>query len=350
VLSKGGRLYVSIPSRENPHDRARPLTRFEHLLEDERGKGRKGTPEDLEAYREWVESVHGARLTPDERRRFADDLVAQDYSIHFHVFDRPLFEWVLEYVCRTRAVRLIELLDVPSGEYREFIAILRKEEQRAAERAVDLIIPIYNARELTRRCVESVLRHATGDTRIVLIDDASPDPGIQQDLQAFAASDPRVILTTNERNVGFVATANRAMRHAGGRDVLLLNSDTEVFEGFLDRLRAAAVHDETTGIVTPLSNSATIYSIPQFGDNDIPAGHTAGSMAKLVAALSRHARQEMPTAVGFCMYVRSEVLEKVGYFDEKTFGRGFGEEDDLCMRARKAGFKVRLCDDTFVWH
>jgi GT2 family glycosyltransferase/glycosyltransferase involved in cell wall biosynthesis len=155
---------------------------------------------------------------------------------------------------------------------------------------------------------------------------------------------------SNEKNLGFVATANRGMRNAAGRDVLLLNSDTEVFAGYLDQLRDAAYVDAETGIVTPFSNNATIFSIPEFGDNPLPAGHSAESAARVVTNVSRKVRPEMPTAVGFCMYIRAEVLEKVGYFDEETFGRGFGEENDLCQRARKAGIKIRLCDDAFVWH
>src|SRR5205807_928446 len=157
----------------------------------------------------------------------------------------------------------------------------------------------YNAREFTRGCVESVLRHATGDMRLVLIDDASPDAGIAGDLREFAARDPRVVVLTNEKNLGFVGTANRGMRYAESRDVLLLNSDTEVFAGFLDQLRSTAYADEQTGIATPFSNNATIYSLPRFGENPIPEGHTAASMATLVNVVSHRLRPEMPTAVGF---------------------------------------------------
>jgi len=350
VLETDGILYVSIPSRDNPHDRARPITAFEHVLEDAGGRGRRGSDVDRAAYFEWTRSVHGGHWTPAQCDEFAEKLIAQDYSIHFHVFDRALFERVLAAACAGREAKLIELVEVQLEDYREWIAILRKEKARPVARGVDVIVPIFNARELARRCVASILQHATGDVRVVLVDDASTDPGVAEDLRAVAASDARVVVLTNERNLGFVGTANRGMRHANGRDVLLLNSDTEVFAGFLDRLSDAARFDAATGIATPFSNSATIYSIPELGDNPIPEGHTPESMAQLVTAVSRKVRPEMPTAVGFCMYVRAEVLEKVGYFDEETFGRGFGEEDDLCQRARKAGFKVRLCDDAFVWH
>jgi GT2 family glycosyltransferase len=218
-------------------------------------------------------------------------------------------------------------------------------------RPVDIVIPIYNARELTRRCIESVRRHATGDWRLVLIDDASPDPDMEPDLRAIAAEESRILLLFNEHNRGFTGTANKGMQQRGDRDVLLLNSDTEVYAGFLDRLRADAYCDEATGIVGPLSNNATHCSIPIWmRDNPLPPGYTGDELAALVGRASRRELPEMVTAVGFCMYIRAEVFDDIGYFDEETFGRGYCEEIDFCERAKRMGWKVRLADDVFVLH
>jgi GT2 family glycosyltransferase/2-polyprenyl-3-methyl-5-hydroxy-6-metoxy-1,4-benzoquinol methylase len=259
---------------------------------------------------------------------------------------REIARRAVEEACAGLDARLRELQETQAG----VVAIVCKQGSVEPSQKLDVVVPIYNARELTRRCVESVLAYAGPSVRVVLIDDASPDQGVRDDLRAFAARDPRVLVLLNEKNLGFVGTANRGMRHAAGRDVLLLNSDTEVFAGFVEQLQATACTDEHTGIVTPFSNNATIYSVPEFGDNPIPEGYTPASLANLVSLVSRRLRPQMPTAVGFCMYVKAEVLAQVGYFDEETFGRGFGEENDLCQRARAKGFTVRLCDDAFVWH
>jgi GT2 family glycosyltransferase/glycosyltransferase involved in cell wall biosynthesis len=216
---------------------------------------------------------------------------------------------------------------------------------------VDVVVPIYNARRDVERCVESVLRHATGDWRLVLVDDASTDEGLAEYLRRTAASHPRVELLRNERNGGFVVTANRGMRHAAGRDVALLNSDTIATEGFLDRLKICAYADERTGIVTPFTNNGTICSIPEWlRDNDLPTDMSVDEYARLVSSVGFRRYPELVTAVGFCMYVRAGVLEKVGYFDEEHFGRGFGEENDFCERAKAAGYRIRLCDDLFIAH
>src|SRR5436305_1729004 len=116
---------------------------------------------------------------------------------------------------------------------------------------------------MTRQCARSVLQHATGSFRLLLVDDASTEPAMRGVL-AELANDERVVLLRNTSNLGFVATANRGMKASTEGDVLLLNSDTEVFEGFLDRLRTAAHRDPATGIGSALSNNATILSVPEW--------------------------------------------------------------------------------------
>ena len=59
---------------------------------------------------------------------------------------------------------------------------------------------------------------------------------------------------------------------------------------------------------------------------------------------------ELPTTVGFCMYIRRAALADVGLFDVETFGRGYGEENDFCLRASARGWRHLLACDTFVYH
>jgi len=221
---------------------------------------------------------------------------------------------------------------------------------RTAVRGVDVVVPVYDAREDTERCLASVLRHGSGDFRLVVVDDASNDPTLVARLEHLAADDARVVLLRNDVNLGFVKSANRGMMHGPDRDVLLLNSDTEVPAAYLDRLRAAAAHTPRTGVVSPLTNDGTILSVPEWMTaNPLPEGLDLAAFDALIAATSARLRPEIVTAHGFCMLIRREVLDAVGAFDE-VFGRGYGEENDLCERAKAAGFEIRACDDLFVWH
>ena len=217
-------------------------------------------------------------------------------------------------------------------------------------RGVDVVVPVYDARADVERCLMSVLQHGRGDFRLVVVDDASTDPTLTARLERLAASDARVVLLRNDANVGFVKSANRGMTLDAGRDVLLLNSDTEVPAGFLERLQATAEHTPRTGIVSPFTNDGTILSLPEFmAANRLPEGLDVAAFDALIAGTSARLRPEIVTAHGFCMLIRRAVLDAVGPFDE-AFGRGYGEENDLCERARAAGFEIRLCDDLFVWH
>ncbi|MFN8392014.1 MAG: glycosyltransferase [Bdellovibrionota bacterium] len=225
-------------------------------------------------------------------------------------------------------------------------------------RPIDIIVPIYNARLDVMRCVESVLRHARGEFQLVLVDDCSTDQELVRFLRESAESQPRVTLLRPEKNGGFVQSANFGMQHSlaestrtsSPRDVLLLNSDTIVTPEFLERIQACVYADDSTGIVSPFSNNATICSIPKFcQDNELPKHLSIDEYARIISRYSAKERPEIVTAVGFCMYIRKEVLDRVGLFDS-IYGRGFGEENDLCEQAKRCGYKIRLADDVFVAH
>ena len=216
---------------------------------------------------------------------------------------------------------------------------------------VDVVIPVYRGEAETRACVESVLAARTRLAReIVVIDDASPEPSLSAWLRELAGSG-RVTLIVHEANRGFVATANEGLALHADRDVVLLNSDTEVADGWIDRLAAHPRHDASIGTVTPFSTNATICSYPRtLADNDVPRGETTASLdAAFLAANPGHC-VEIPTAVGFCMYVTRRCLDAVGRFDEARYGTGYGEEVDFCMRAARAGFRNVLAADVFVRH
>ena len=220
-------------------------------------------------------------------------------------------------------------------------------------RKVDVIIPVYRGLDETRRCLESVL--ATIDpawARVVVINDGSPEPAIGQFLRELAAGHPDLVLLENEQNLGFVATVNRGMQYDEERDVLLLNSDVEVANDWLHRMRDAAGRSEKVASLTPFSNNATIFSFPDFcRDNPLLFGLGVAELdACFAAQFSAQDVIEVPTGVGCCMYLPRDCLDAVGYFDVETFGRGYGEENDWCQRALKAGWRNLHLPNCFVYH
>lgn len=217
---------------------------------------------------------------------------------------------------------------------------------------VDIIVPVYRGLRDTQVCIESVLQSTVRTPfRLVIINDASPEPDIQSWLERKAQEDGRILLLKNDRNLGFVGTVNRGMSLDQRNDILLLNSDTEVANDWLDRLRHAAYSAPNVATVTPFSNNATICSYPRFcADNELPPGYDTRSLDQLFAQTHAHTALDIPTGVGFCMYIRRDCLEQVGLFDAERFGLGYGEENDFCQRALQNGWRNLHALDIFVRH
>lgn len=217
---------------------------------------------------------------------------------------------------------------------------------------VAIVVPVFNAIDDLRACIDSVRTHTPkGAYRLILIDDASSDERVGNFFKELAElDDPNLELLRNHQNLGFVATANRGMALFADLDVLLLNSDTLVTSGWLERMQRCAASDSRIGTITPFSNNAEICSFPLFcRDNplsDLPP------LDRIAAAFAtrKPIYPDLPTAVGFCMYICRGLLSAIGNFDVETFGKGYGEENDFCMRASAAGFRNVLCDDAFVAH
>ncbi len=220
-----------------------------------------------------------------------------------------------------------------------------------SEAPVDIVIPVYQGLAVTRRCLESVFGHRQQRPHeVIAIDDASPEPELVDYLNELAEAG-RLTLLRNPVNQGFVVTANRGLALHPDRDVVLLNSDTEVNGDWLDRLARCAYAAATIGTVTPFSNNATICSYPHFCEfNELPPGLSLAATDALFQRANAGRWLEIPTAVGFCMYIRRDCQRAVGGFDEHAFGSGYGEENDFCMRAAKVGWRHALCADTYVYH
>ncbi|MFR5708255.1 glycosyltransferase [Faecalitalea cylindroides] len=218
---------------------------------------------------------------------------------------------------------------------------------------VDVIVPIYNAYDYVEKCINSIIKSSDlSKDRLILIDDKSPDSRIYGLLINFKEKYPdlNIVVLQNETNLGFVGTVNRGMKYSEN-DVILLNSDTEVTNQWIEKMNNCAYSSLDVASVTALSNNATLASVPKgLQPNDIPNGWSLDDYASMIYKTSYHDYPEIPTAHGFCMYIKRSVLNHVGFFDEETFGKGYGEENDFSYRCMEYGYKHLLCDDTYVFH
>lgn len=209
---------------------------------------------------------------------------------------------------------------------------------------VTLIVPVHNAPDLTRTCLDRVAEHTDADWHMILVEDGSTDPRVRPMLRDWITDQPagRVSLIEHAQNRGFIASVNAAFARTLARPaeetgpVVLLNSDALVPENWCGRL-LEPLADPRVATVTPMSNDAEIFSVPAICRRSDLAPGQADQIDKVAAGLTGPATGAIaPTGVGFCMAIARPWLERVPTLDP-VFGRGYGEEVDWCQKIRAMG-------------
>lgn len=221
---------------------------------------------------------------------------------------------------------------------------------------VTIVIPVYNALPETLACLDSLNGSTSVPILVSLIDDASDSP-VREALVEYARDKPWVRVQTFGRNRGYTYAADHGIRDARTEWVVLLNSDTIVTRGWLEGLLACSKSDPAIAFVGPVSNAASYQSVPELYDaskkwkvNRLPAGVTPEDMAEIVRNVSLRGYPEVPLLNGFCTLMKRPVFIELGGLNPTAFPAGYGEENDLCLRATKAGVKLAVADDVYVYH
>jgi GT2 family glycosyltransferase len=232
-------------------------------------------------------------------------------------------------------------------------ALTKKRETRERPN-VSVIIPVYRDVISLRRCVDHLHRsQALTRFEIVVVNDCSPDRDVHYYLEELS-SRRTITLIENARNLGFVGSVNAGLRSVpADNDVVLLNSDAFVPLHWLEKLAAVAYSEPLVASVTPMSNAATIFSYPRPNrDNLMPPGvgvDVLDERFSRAAEMLGRSCLEVPTGVGFCMYLTRQALDEVGELAEE-FSPGYGEENDWCKRAEDCGLRNLAAANTFVEH
>lgn len=311
--------------------------------------------DDVAAARHYL--AKGWRLGLSPSRLFDLNYYLQHYADVREAGDEPLIHFLKHGRKEGRKPRLgvgRRMLKprAPSHWEWEALAEVRRASSNSFEDAqVVVIVPVYRGFHDTLACLYSVLKAQNRSAyRLLVVNDASPDPALVQELEEIARLG-LIELTHNPGNLGFVRTVNRGMSLANESDVVLLNSDTIVYGNWIDRLRAHVLADESIATVTPMSNNATIVSYPYFDkNNNVELEIPGGDLDRVFADVNKSERVDLPTGVGFCFYIRRRCIDEIGSFDAELFGRGYGEENDFCLRAAAAGWRNVAAVDVYVQH
>ena len=217
-------------------------------------------------------------------------------------------------------------------------------------RKTTIVILVHDGGEVVPACLTGVLASVSPHTRIVVVDDASSQPTLIEALSNWAGQ-RKILLLLHRRPMGFPASANAGIVAAGQDDVVLLNSATLVPPEWIERLRAAAYARPDIGTVTPLSNNASILSYPGGGASTTrPNQSTTNRLDRLTARANGSHIVDIPSGIGFCLYLRRDCLNMVGSFRADLFAQGYGEDTDFCLRARHLGWRNVGLTGLFVGH
>ena len=190
----------------------------------------------------------------------------------------------------------------------------------------------------------------------MLIDDGSDD-SVRRFLHRFTEQTPNAELVRNAVACGYTHAANQGLRYSTADYTVLLNSDTILTKGWLERMIRCGESDPHIGIVGPLSNAASYQSVPELAKhngswkiNTLPNGWSVNDVARNMEAGWQAVYPRVPILNGFCLAIKRKVIDRIGYLDEETFPGGYGEENDYCFRATASGFQLAVSDDVYIYH
>ena len=216
---------------------------------------------------------------------------------------------------------------------------------------ISIIVPVYNAIDEVIDCLDSVIENTPlgSNIKLLVINDASPDKNVYGKLEKYKGL-VGVKIIHNKKNIGYTNNVNHGISLCGNDDIILLNSDTIVSKNWLRQMSIAAYQNDDVGTVTAVSNGAGSFSVPKSGWNDMPMHLSISHVARLVSASIDSTFVTTPTGNGFCIYIKRDLINDIGVFDKIKFPRGYGEENDFCMRAVAKGW-VNIIDlKTYVYH
>lgn len=221
---------------------------------------------------------------------------------------------------------------------------------------VDIIVCVHNALDEVVQCLSSVQSRTRTPFGVIIVDDAS-NAEVRAYLDEYRRAHSNVQVLRNDSNLGYTKSANRGLKFSKSEWVVLLNSDTVVTDGWLSGLLLCAARDQDVRAVGPLSNAATFQSIPRIRDdrgeflaNKLPEGWSPEDVNRFIRENNLSSCYGTPVLNGFCTLFHRPTVESLGYLDEDGFPVGYGEENDLCLRMLRAGYRLVIASGVYVYH
>jgi len=208
---------------------------------------------------------------------------------------------------------------------------------------VSIVLVSFNQYEFTQKCISSIQENTKIPYEIILVDNNSSDKTVLLTQKHFET----VKIVPQKTNLGFPIAVNLGINNSIGEYILLINNDTIVTEGWLERMLEIAEAHPEIGIVGPISNSVSGRQLDKNAKYEsIEDMH---KYAQKVKNENNGQFFQFPRVAFLCTLVKKEVIDKIGGLDE-LFSPGNFEDDDFCLRAQMVGYKTVIATDVFIHH
>ena len=203
-----------------------------------------------------------------------------------------------------------------------------------------IIIPSFNGKELLEECVQSIKSYTHVPYEIIVVDNGSDDGTVQY------CREQKIAFISLPDNRGFPVACNLGLKIASGDTLLLLNNDVIVTHSWLSNLLNCLHSSENIGIVGPLTNYASGKQQVNTDYDNMEQFHQQALEWNKPNPLLWQPTHRL---VGFCFLFKRDLMERIGYLDER-FLQGHYEDDDYCYRAWRAGYQMKIAGDVRVHH
>jgi GT2 family glycosyltransferase len=204
----------------------------------------------------------------------------------------------------------------------------------------DIIVLTWNNKQITEDFVESFLATTSILVRLIIIDNASSDQTPQYLSTLKDTSNCVFKIVFNKENTGFVRGMNQGIALSDAPYVCLANNDLIFTPGWLEEILSVFVNNPKVGVLNPNSNNLGARRAAQ---------ESLESFAQTLKNKYKGVFVEMPFCIGFCMFIRKEVIQKVGKLSDE-FAPFLFEDTDYSLKALKAGYLIGVAKGSYVWH
>jgi len=223
-----------------------------------------------------------------------------------------------------------------------------------------IITPTWNNEDYTIRCFESIAKNTKVSYKIIWIDNASEKESRKKVRDFLEKENILHIAIFNDENKGFVGGTNQGIKMAlkiNPSYIVFQNNDTEVFEGWDEKMINVAESDPNIGLVGPITSPCDSWqsvnhlkvkmdifkNLPKYNCND------HNSFSKKIAEKYKNQIIDVEMVAFFSTLFKTETIRQLGLLST-DFGIGFGDDDDYCMRAKKQNWKIVLAANVFIFH